>query len=200
MSRRLVYVVGPSGAGKDSVLGWVRQHLGAQPAIHWARRTITRPTRLGDEQHEAVNVSQFQMLRERGTFALDWQANDLHYGIRHCETAPLDGGHWVIANGSRGHLDIARRCFPGLTVVHVSASPPILRQRLIARGRESLPSVEARIERNATLSPTADFHVLNDGALENAGRQMLNHLQALQGWPAQTQPFTAPTFSTPTHP
>ena len=54
VSRRLVYVVGPSGAGKDSVLAWLRQHLPHSPAIHWARRTITRPARAGDEVHEAV--------------------------------------------------------------------------------------------------------------------------------------------------
>lgn len=184
MSSRLVYVVGPSGAGKDSVLGWMRQQLGPQPAIQWARRTITRPECPGDELHEAVDEGQFLTLRKQAAFALEWQANGLHYGIRHCETAPLEHGHWVIVNGSRGHLDIARGCFAGLTVVHVSASPDTLRQRLVARGRESLASVEARIQRNASLSPTADFHVLNDGTLESAGRQILNHLQTLHGWPA----------------
>lgn len=184
MSRRLVYVVGPSGAGKDSVLGWMRQQLGPHPAIHWARRTITRPECPGDELHEAVDEAQFLTLRKQAAFALEWQANGLHYGIRQNETAPLEHGNWVIVNGSRGHLDIARDCFAGLTVVHVSASPDALRKRLIARGRESLASVEARIERNARLSPSADFHVLNDGTLEDAGRQMLNHLQTLHGWPA----------------
>ncbi|MGP1684102.1 MAG: phosphonate metabolism protein/1,5-bisphosphokinase (PRPP-forming) PhnN, partial [Giesbergeria sp.] len=126
MSRRLVYVVGPSGAGKDCVLGWVRHHLTAVPSIHWARRTITRAARPNDEVHEAVDERQFLALREQGAFALNWQANGLHYGIRHCETAPLDGGHWVLVNGSRGHLGAARSRFPGVAVVHVSASPDIL--------------------------------------------------------------------------
>lgn len=184
MSRRLVYVVGPSGAGKDSVLGWVRHHLNQVPSIHWARRTITRAARPGDEVHEAVDEQQFQALRERGAFALNWQANGLHYGIRHCETAPIDSGHWVLVNGSRGHLDTARNRFPGVAVVHISASPDTLRQRLLARGREDPEAVAARIRRTQTLPAVHAVEVLNDGALEDAGRQLLDHLQNLPGWPA----------------
>ena len=183
MSRRLVYVVGPSGAGKDSVLGWARHHLASTPSIHWARRTITRAARPGDEVHEALDDLQFLALRERGAFALNWQANGLHYGIRHCETAPLDHGHWVLVNGSRGHLDATRSRFPGVVVVHVSASPDTLRQRLLARGREGPAEVEARIHRTQALPPTHAIEILNDGALEEAGRQLLNHLQKLPGWP-----------------
>ena len=183
MSQRLVYVVGPSGAGKDSVLGWVRQHLGHRPSIHWARRTISRPERPGDELHEAVDLGQFMTLRNESAFALDWQANDLYYGVRHSETTPLEHDDWVIVNGSRGYLDMARNRFPGLTVVHVSASPDTLHKRLVARGRETLPSIEARIARNAQLSPKVDFHVLNDGSLDSAGHQLLRHLQSMQGWP-----------------
>lgn len=183
MSQRLVYVVGPSVAGKDSVLGWVRQHLGHMPTIHWARRTISRPERPGDELHEAVDLGQFQALRDQGSFALDWQANDMYYGVRHSEMTPLEHDDWVIVNGSRSYLDSARARFPGLTVVHVSASPDTLHKRLVARGRETLTSIEARMARNAQLSPTVDFHVLNDGALDSAGRQMLRHLQSMQGWP-----------------
>ena len=131
MSRRLVYVVGPSGAGKDSVLAWLRQHLPHSPAIHWARRTITRPARAGDEVHEAVDPPQFLALRERGAFALAWQANGLHYGVRASELAPIEHGGWVLVNGSRAHLDPTRSRFPGLTVVHITASPDTLRQRLL---------------------------------------------------------------------
>lgn len=183
MSRRLVYAVGPSGAGKDSVLGWARHHLAATPTIHWARRTITRAARPGDEAHEAVDDMQFLALRERGAFALNWQANGLHYGIRHCETAPLDHGHWVLVNGSRGYLEPTRSRFPGLTVVHICASPDTLRQRLLARAREGPEAVEARIHRTQTMPPIHAFEIMNDGALEDAGRLLLNHLQNLPGWP-----------------
>lgn len=184
MSRGLVYVVGPSGAGKDSVLGWVRHHLRSTPSIHWARRTITRAALPGDEVHEAVDEGQFHTLRERGAFALNWQANGLHYGVRHSELGPLDHGAWVFVNGSRGHLDATRSRFPGLTVVHVSASPDTLRQRLLARARETPADIEARIQRTRSLPPTQAFEILNDGTLDDAGRRFLDHLQTLPGWPA----------------
>lgn len=183
MSRFLVYVVGPSGAGKDSVLGWARHHLAATPAVHWAKRTITRAVRPGDEVHEAVDEAQFLALQEQGAFALNWQANGLHYGIRHAETAPLERGHWVLVNGSRGSLETSRSRFPGLTVVHICASPDTLRQRLLARGREGPEMVEARILRTQSMPPLQAFEVVNDGALEDAARLLLSHLQSLPGWP-----------------
>lgn len=183
MSRRLVYVVGPSGAGKDSVLRWARHHLAATPSVRWARRTITRAAHPGDEAHEAVDDVQFLALLEGGAFALNWQANGLHYGIRHCETAPLAHGHWVLVNGSRGHLEPTRNRFPGLAVVHICASPDTLRQRLLARGREGPDAVEARIHRTLAMPPIQAFEIVNDGAMEDAGRLLLNHLQSLPGWP-----------------
>jgi ribose 1,5-bisphosphokinase len=183
VSRRLVYVVGPSGAGKDSVLAWLRQRLPQSPAIHWARRTITRPTRACDEPHEAVDEAQFRSLRERGAFALSWQANGLHYGVRNSELAPIDHGNWVLLNGSRAYLAPTRSRFPGLTVVHITASPDTLRQRLLGRGRESAADVESRIQRTQTLQLPHALQVQNDGALDAAGHQLLNHLQSLSGWP-----------------
>lgn len=184
MSRRLVYVVGPSGAGKDSVLQWVRQRLSPNPAIHWARRTITRPLHAGGEEHEAVDEARFRQLRERGAFSLNWQANSLHYGVRGSELAPLDHGAWVFVNGSRGHLTTTCGRFPGATVVHVTASTDTLRQRLLGRGRETPAVIEARIERTRTLPLPQALQVHNDAALEDAGEQFLQHLRTLPGWPA----------------
>lgn len=183
MSRFLVYVVGPSGAGKDSVLGWVCKHLAATPAVHWAKRTITRAVSPGDEAHEAVDVAQFLALQDQGAFALSWQANGLHYGIRHAETAPLGRDHWVLVNGSRGSLETSRSRFPGLTVVHICASPDTLRQRLLARGREGPEMIEARILRTQRMPPLQAFEILNDGALDDAARLLLSHLRSLPGWP-----------------
>jgi ribose 1,5-bisphosphokinase len=131
-----------------------------------------------------VDPPQFIALRERGAFALAWQANGLHYGVRNSELAPIDHGGWVLVNGSRAYLDPTRSRFPGLTVVHITASPDTLRQRLLGRGRESVAEVEARIQRTQTVQLPHALQVLNDGALDDAGHQLLNHLQTLPGWPA----------------
>ncbi len=96
MNRRLIYVMGPSGAGKDSVLDWLRANLPPEMQVHWAQRTITRPASAGGEAHEATDVQGFEQLHHQGAFALAWQANGLHYGIRHTELARLQQGHWVL--------------------------------------------------------------------------------------------------------
>lgn len=170
---RLIYLIGPSGAGKDTVLRWVAEHPPRTGRLHVARRTITRaddPT----EAHEAVTAEQFDALSRSGTFALEWDANGLRYGIRREQLAPLADGQDVIVNGSRGHLEQARHAFPGLFAVQVTTPPEVLRLRLLARGRETPAAVEARLARNAQLPPLAvDAEVVNDATPEQAGRRLL---------------------------
>ena len=55
---QLVYVVGPSGAGKDSILSWLEAHGAGALRMVRARRTITRPNVPGAEAHEAVTAEQ----------------------------------------------------------------------------------------------------------------------------------------------
>lgn len=183
---RLIYTVGPSGAGKDSLLGWLRAKLPRHAPIHLARRTVSRPAQAGGEPHESVDASEFEYLRARKAFAFDWTANELRYGIREAELAPLQDGAWVLVNGSRAHLPQAARKFPGLTVLHITASADTLRQRLLSRGRETPEMVEARIARAAHLAwptGTGAIEIHNDSTLDAAGSQLLDALECLEGWP-----------------
>lgn len=185
MSQRLIFVMGPSGAGKDSVLDWLRQHLPAQQALHWTRRTITRPADAGGEQHEAITPADFAAQKAAGAFALTWQAHDLCYGIRQSELAPLARGEWVVVNGSREYLAQAMERFPGLSGVLITASPAILAQRLAARKRENAEQIAERLRRSAAFQlPPGMIVIHNDGRLEEAGAALLAALQALPGWPA----------------
>lgn len=187
MSRRLVYVIGPSGAGKDSLLAWLRARLDPALPLHWVRRTISRPVQAGGEAHESVDTNTFAALLLQQAFALHWRANQLDYGVRHDELAPLRSGHWVMLNGSRAYLAQARARYPGLTVLHITAGADTLRQRLLARGRESADVVEARVRRalEHQLPASADvLEVRNDGTLDEAGLQLQRQLQTLAGWPA----------------
>jgi ribose 1,5-bisphosphokinase len=179
--------MGPSGAGKDSLLAWVGARLpsgSGQPgraAIHLARRTITRALRAGDEQHHSVDARTFERLRAEQAFALDWQANGLHYGIRHAELTPLAAGAKVVVNGSRAYLPEALEKFPHLTVVHITTDAPTLRARLLARERESTAAVEARLQRNESLAvPDHAIEIRNDGALAVAGARLLDALVRLR--------------------
>ena len=107
MVGRLIYLIGPSGSGKDSLLDAARDTL-AQRDCRVVRRVITRSAEAVGEAAQAVTVEQFEQMRERGAFALSWQANGLHYGIPKEIDQWLAQGFDVLINGSRGYLPQAR--------------------------------------------------------------------------------------------
>lgn len=175
----LVYVVGPSGAGKDSLLAWLGAHWVGPGRLHMARRTITRPLQPGGEAHEAVTDDLYDRLLADGRFAAHWAANGLKYGIR-CEELNQPPGTCICLNGSRAHLPTALAQWPALRVLHVTAPVDVLAQRLKGRGREADEQLQARLARSPALPPVDDSRlcqVSNDGPLEQAGRQALAWLQ-----------------------
>ena len=183
MSHGLIYVVGPSGVGKDSLLAWLAQHptRDLPTPLHIARRSITRPEDGGTEAHEALTEQAFSDLETAGGFAMRWEANGLRYGIRHTELAPLKYGHWVLVNGSRAYVAQLRQGWPGASVLHIQAPADVVRQRLLARGRETGADLEARIlrsqEMNAARLP-GDMELVNAGSLDGSGRELLALLAA----------------------
>ena len=94
-----------------------------------------------------------------------------------------------ITNGTRANLPEALARFPHLVAVHITASPQVLRERLLSRGRETREEVEARVQRALAYTPppgAARLEVHNDGALDDAGQRLLNALENLPGWPARS--------------
>jgi phosphonate metabolism protein PhnN/1,5-bisphosphokinase (PRPP-forming) len=153
----LVLVVGPSGAGKDSLLKAAREVFRDDARIHFARRVITRPPDPYGEDHEAVTPEDFAA-RE---FALSWSAHGLHYGIPAAAlTAPV-----AVANVSRGV--IAEAALRHRTrVIEVTAPPDVLAARLSGRGRESAEDIARRLLRTVTLPGGVEVEtVWNDGML-----------------------------------
>lgn len=190
MNTKLVYVVGPSGAGKDSVMDWLLSQPSLQESVHWATRDVTRAGHESSQRDRAVSAQAFATLQAQGAYALWWQANGLSYGVRHEVLAPLAQGQWLLINGSRRHLPTAAAQYPGLTVLHITADAQLLRQRLMQRGREQAQAVKARLAQGAVVDMAAGFltngrlvQVLNNGRLEEAGRQALAGLRSLPGWP-----------------
>ena len=186
MNHRLIYVMGPSGAGKDSLLDWLKTKLPPQSPIHFAKRTIDRPLQALGEQHESVDAANFERLQKEKSFAMHWLANGRQYGVRHGELEPLQQQQWLLVNGSRAYLPEALRQFDGMNVLHISASADILRARLLARQRETPEVVEARVQRAVAFSvPTSCrcVNVLNDTSLDDAGAVLMKALASLPGWP-----------------
>lgn len=158
---RIFALVGPSGAGKDTLLAGARAAL---PDLCVVRRAITRPAEAGGEDYEALSDHEFDRRLALGEFALHWGAHGLRYGIPKAGLLPRARGRDVIFNGSRGALVQAVAAIPDLIVLQVTVPPDVLAARLAARGRETAPEIAARVARADTALPPglARIDIAND--------------------------------------
>ena len=97
----LIAVVGPSGAGKDTLMAGARAALAQDARFRFVRRAITRPAEAGSEDHEALSEADFAARRAADGFALSWGAHGLHYGIPRDIEEDIAARRVVIANLSR---------------------------------------------------------------------------------------------------
>jgi ribose 1,5-bisphosphokinase len=162
----LVLVVGPSGAGKDTLIEGARAALAGDPRFRFVRRVITRPADAGGEAHEAVTPAEFAARRAAGGFALAWRAHGLDYGIPADIAEDLAAGRVVIANVSRAVLAEAAARFP-VRVLEITAPAEVLAARLAARGRETASDIAQRLARQVPLpAGLAVERVVNDATPE----------------------------------
>ncbi|MFV0349474.1 MAG: phosphonate metabolism protein/1,5-bisphosphokinase (PRPP-forming) PhnN [Halodesulfovibrio sp.] len=169
MRGRLIYVVGPSGAGKDSVLREARTRLGGDNTA-FAHRYITRPPESDGENHVALSEEEFQKRLRRGCFAMNWASHGLLYGIGREIDEWMRSGFTVVVNGSRAYLQEALLRYPELVPVLVTASPAVLAQRLSRRGREGEKAIAERLRRGSeyAIHHPRLIRIENDGALEQS--------------------------------
>jgi ribose 1,5-bisphosphokinase len=190
-----VAVVGPSGAGKDSVMAYARDRLGGLPGFAFMARVITRPCDGASEIHDTMDADAFHAAERDGEFALSWRAHGLAYGIRRDLDARIAAGDVAVANLSRTALGAAARRYRRLAVVEVTALPDILAARIAARGREAGDKVAARLARAAEIRfPGLDVTSLdNSGAIEVAGEAFVALLLALRDAGAESARSDQPT-------
>ena len=185
---RLVLVVGPSGAGKDSVLRYAMRHFAGDARFVFPKRCVTRVADAGAEDHESVDERTFDELVGQQAFAVMWEAHGHKYGVRSAIDEDLAEGRVVSVNVSRTILaDITHR-YPHVVVVEISASPEIRAARIAARGRENTTDIMQRVGRSVPPIPSklqsAIIH--NNGSLIEAGE---NFCRLLEGFgPALQSP------------
>jgi ribose 1,5-bisphosphokinase len=159
---RLVVVVGPSGAGKDTLLGLARDDFLDDPNVVFPRRLVTRePSRF--EENQAVSEAAFANAVAAGRFAFWWDAHGLKYALGIAIDDHIRAGKTVVCNVSRGVVVELRARYADVRVVLVTAPPDVLAQRLAARGRATDGAIEARLDRG---EPT-ERYVAPDVVIEN---------------------------------
>lgn len=176
----LVVVVGPSGAGKDSLIDGARARLSENPRFFFPRRVITRtPDR--SEDHKTISAPEFAEAERRGEFFLTWSAHGLSYGIPADVAERLADGQVVVCNVSRTVTEAARQRWRDVFVVLVTAPAAMRAERLAARGRELI--IGERLDRRVADfdAGKADFELDNLTTIDAAVARFTNYLQYVSG-------------------
>jgi ribose 1,5-bisphosphokinase len=186
MSGPLVYVMGPSGAGKDSVLSRARAMLSIDLPVVFAHRYITRPAEAGGENHVVLSGAEFALRRAHGLFALHWQAHGNDYGIGLEIHAWRQAGLTVVVSGSREHFRTMGGVDKDTVPVLITAPAERLQERLLKRGREDAAAAAERLRRGLAddLDVPGAMTIVNDGMLDEAAVAFVRLLARLRHSPA----------------
>lgn len=168
---KLVLVVGPSGAGKDTLLGLAQAASVDDPEIVFARRVVTREASSA-EDNEQIGPEHFHEAREQGAFAVHWEAHGHCYGLPRQINDDIRAGRTVVANVSRTVVPHLRRAYVDVVVVAVTAPAEVLARRLAMRKRGSDGNIDQRLARTVD-DADADATIVNVSSAEYHARQLL---------------------------
>jgi ribose 1,5-bisphosphokinase len=170
-----VAVVGPSGAGKDTVIAYARRSFAGNDAVEFVRRVITRPSDKSSEDHDTLAEADFEAAEKAGAFAGSWSAHGLRYGLPASLDQSIAEGRVAVANISRAAIPLVSARYANVIVAEITASTEILAERLAKRGRESRTEVLARLARSTELGSAVPgaVRIDNSGAREEAGERFV---------------------------
>jgi ribose 1,5-bisphosphokinase len=170
---RLVLVVGPSGAGKDTLLDLARSFCADDRDISFPRRVVTRQAS-PFEDNEWVSPDGFQEALAHGDFAMHWEAHGHCYGLPRAIEDDIRASRTVVVNVSRTVVDALRRAYTDVIVVQVTAPPDVLAERLKMRARPSDGQIEQRLGREIDeIGAVPDVTIVNVGAAEEHAERLL---------------------------
>ncbi|WP_018688549.1 phosphonate metabolism protein/1,5-bisphosphokinase (PRPP-forming) PhnN [Ahrensia kielensis] len=186
ISGRIFVVVGPSGSGKDTLINWLREKLTDEQKYMFVRRSVTRSPDGQTEDHDTLTKEQFELAKQKGKFAVTWDAHGLSYGIPIGVLAHVHAGGIAIANGSRRALAEMHKQFPHMVVVNLRVDRAVLAGRLAGRGREDAEQIKKRLDRMdiPLAGDLTVFNIENSGPIEKAGRSFIELLSDLEHVPA----------------
>jgi len=175
---RFVLIVGPSGAGKDTLIAGARAACAGTTNVAFPRRVVTRA--ISDtENHDSLDVADFDRAVKDGKFALWWEAHGHKYGIPSSVDVAIRAGTVVVTNVSRAIVSAVRRRYVHVETVLVTAPPDVLTSRLMRRLRKTDGSVIERVKRNNLYNNFRADHVIETtGAPELAVQQLLRVIRS----------------------
>ncbi|WP_342595050.1 phosphonate metabolism protein/1,5-bisphosphokinase (PRPP-forming) PhnN [Salinicola lusitanus] len=161
----LVLVVGPSGAGKDTLMERALTDYACTRHVILARRIITRPAGAGGENHQAMSDADFDAALDAGEFLIHWRAHGLRYALPAAIRDDLARGRTVLANVSRKVIGAIAELGLPVAVIEVTAAREVRAQRLAMRGRETASDILGRLETLAWQPPQGvDHYCIDNGA------------------------------------
>jgi ribose 1,5-bisphosphokinase len=176
-SGRLVLVVGPSGAGKDTLLGLAKAACAEDRNIVFPRRVITREAS-ASEENEEVSIGTFQEALTRGEYAMHWEAHGHCYALSRAIDDEIRAGRTVVANVSRTVIGAMRLAYADVVVVSITAPPNVLAERIAMRARSSDGRLESRLHRTIEDGSAApDATIVNTGSAEYHARQLVRAIK-----------------------
>jgi ribose 1,5-bisphosphokinase len=170
---RLILVVGPSGAGKDTLLGLAKAACAEDSGIVYPRRVITREAS-SSEDNEEVSAGTFEAALARNEYAMHWDAHGHRYALSRAIDDDIRAGRTVVANVSRTVISAMRRTYANVIVVSITAPPNVLAERLAMRGRASDGRIEHRLHRTVDEAAAApDVTINNTSSADYHARQFV---------------------------
>jgi ribose 1,5-bisphosphokinase len=170
---RLILVVGPSGAGKDTLLGLAKAACADDGRIVFPRRVITRQAS-ASEDNEEVSAGTFEAALARDEYAMHWDAHGHRYALSRAIDDDIRSGHTVVANVSRTIIAMMRRAYASVLVISITAPPNVLSERIAMRARGSDGKVEQRLNRTVDeAAAVPDVTIVNTGSVEYHARQLV---------------------------
>ena len=168
-------VVGPSGSGKDTLIGLARAALIHDPKFVFPRRVITRQAMADAEDHDTMELDVFEQAEAKGEFALSWGAHGLRYGVAAISIVGVGDGAIVVINVSRSAIPHAERLGCRVTVLSIVCDPALLAERIANRGRENAEDIAARLKREVPIHVTTArlVEIRNDTRPEDASPAMI---------------------------
>lgn len=170
---RFVLIVGPSGAGKDTLIAGARTACAEAANVAFPRRVVTRA--ISDaEDHDSLDVADFGRAVKNGKFALWWEAHGHKYGVLNSVDVAIRAGSVVVTNVSRAIVSAVRQRYAHVETVLVTAPPDVLTSRLARRLRQTDGSLTQRVKRNDLFVDFRADHVIETtGTPDIALRRLL---------------------------